>query len=557
MEYVMTEKTYEDILFEAIDLQYELLSSDNFLLEAAGVGDKSVWQKIIDWFFALIDKLYNLLFSKIRLHRGFITKYEETIMKTTLKHGNENKIEGNIRYTTEKEIESIAKLFDPNTYNIYLNADKSNTKENGYIDKNILQEGYEKLLCGKNKSYSIDDINSKKGILITKLRTIIENVTNNRTKILELRARETEADAMIKKYKKEKMSREEITEKTEAFRRNLSNEAETYNVKNKVLIAHSNELVKVLKLFISNVTNESIEYSDDITTKFIENQYEYECNVLHNVIMCEASNNPSGDNKIDEINKAISSAKTNLNIFTDDNLVKQSITAKKINDTFNSILKDFSSIDISDYNKTKTVRSKYRVYDESPVMNFDNFDSLLDIANSVYDGTNIIKNNDIETAKKVVSAHNSMKLSYKDIKNRLTLGYLGKKKINIPNTKNINIRKIISDLSRPKNVIDKEYTYDDIVKEYESLKKDIKNTSPRYMISSKMVPVVNCGSYLPSRVPNGLSDEDMVIYKKFIDIKYKLLQAVQDVSGELYTNKFVVQFEKELQSFRLITMFKK
>ena len=41
----MTEKTYEDILFEAIDLQYELCHQIIFLLEAAGVGDKSVWQK--------------------------------------------------------------------------------------------------------------------------------------------------------------------------------------------------------------------------------------------------------------------------------------------------------------------------------------------------------------------------------------------------------------------------------------------------------------------------------------------------------------------------------
>lgn len=218
---------------------------------------KILWKEIVDKFFKFIDNIYNSLYEQIILHKSFIEKHKDEIMKTDLIYKNKLttiSVEGKEMYgkvpIAYHDVRLYKNFLNPNFITPLLTS-KSLEKfmgENNRIDKTKLFEFYMKEILGsseKDTDIDIDKINAKKGDLIKSLGDVYKNVIKYRKTIIDFNKKEPPADITPEDLKK--------------FQNTILAETQSIQVYNKVLILYCKEVSKLLRSYIKSSKLDSKE----------------------------------------------------------------------------------------------------------------------------------------------------------------------------------------------------------------------------------------------------------------------------------------------------------
>ena len=218
---------------------------------------KILWKEIVDKFFKFIDNIYNSLYEQIVLHKSFIEKHKDEIMKTDLIYKNKLttiSVEGKNMYgkvpIAYHNIRLYKNFLNPNFITPLLTS-KSLEKfmgENNRIDKTKLFDFYMKEILGsseKDTDIDIDKINAKKGDLIKSLGDVYKNVIKYRKTIIDFNKKEPPADITPEDLKK--------------FQNTILAETQSIQVYNKVLILYCKEVSKLLRSYIKSSKLDSKE----------------------------------------------------------------------------------------------------------------------------------------------------------------------------------------------------------------------------------------------------------------------------------------------------------
>lgn len=218
---------------------------------------KILWKEIVDKFFKFIDNIYNSLYEQIVLHKSFIEKHKDEIMKTDLIYKNKLttiSVEGKNMYgkvpIAYHDVRLYKNFLNPNFITPLLTS-KSLEKfmgENNRIDKTKLFDFYMKEILGsseKDTDIDIDKINAKKGDLIKSLGDVYKNVIKYRKTIIDFNKKEPPADITPEDLKK--------------FQNTILAETQSIQVYNKVLILYCKEVSKLLRSYIKSSKLDSKE----------------------------------------------------------------------------------------------------------------------------------------------------------------------------------------------------------------------------------------------------------------------------------------------------------
>lgn len=218
---------------------------------------KILWKEIVDKFFKFIDNIYNSLYEQIVLHKSFIEKHKDEIMKTDLIYKNKLttiSVEGKNMYgkvpIAYHDVRLYKNFLNPNFITPLLTS-KSLEKfmgENNRIDKTKLFDFYMNEILGsseKDTNIDIDKINAKKEDLIKSLGDVYKNVIKYRKTIIDFNKKEPPTDITPEDLKK--------------FQNTILAETQSIQVYNKVLILYCKEVSKLLRSYIKSSKLDSKE----------------------------------------------------------------------------------------------------------------------------------------------------------------------------------------------------------------------------------------------------------------------------------------------------------
>jgi hypothetical protein len=216
---------------------------------------KSAWAKIVEWFFKMLDTVWNYIYEQVVIQSKFIDKHKDDIMRTTVIYkkvkseiinsdgSKGDKIEISI---SEPSMNTYSKLLAPNFIEPFM--DKSDLKdyigENNRVDTNKLYNYYKDTILGTMKDIDIDDINSGKGKLIEGIKNRYNDVKSRKSQIISIR----------KKYQ---IPPKELTpEAVKEFQSLSMAQVESLKAYNRVTLDYCKASVSILKKFIKNAEKE-------------------------------------------------------------------------------------------------------------------------------------------------------------------------------------------------------------------------------------------------------------------------------------------------------------
>lgn len=180
-------------ILEGTELSTEL-RKDNLVTKL-----KDFWDRIVNWFFDMLDTIYSWAYEQIVLQTKYIENHKDEIMKTTLVYGkqktdildaNKKKIASYTLYISVPELESFENILSPKFFEPLITESelKDYIKDNK-VDTQKLYNYYKDEILGNRKSIDIDIINNKKSELLDGMKSCYEEVKTRKSKIIAIKKR--------------------------------------------------------------------------------------------------------------------------------------------------------------------------------------------------------------------------------------------------------------------------------------------------------------------------------------------------------------------------------
>ena len=214
---------------------------------------KKMWKSVIDWFFRMIDGIYDAIYEQLVLHTKNIEKHKDDIMKTTIVY---EKSKQDIRdgdkvlnsYTTTigvYEVEGYSKLIKPNFSAPYIDmSDLKKFMDGDKVDTNKLYEHYLEDCLGDKKKIDIDDINSAKMSMLDGMKSRYDELKKRKQIIIRMNTQRQNPPKDLKPEELKEMQTEVMAQ------------VQSLRAYNKVIIEYCKTVSKILRMFIQKQEKE-------------------------------------------------------------------------------------------------------------------------------------------------------------------------------------------------------------------------------------------------------------------------------------------------------------
>ena len=220
------------------------LHKDNLLTKL-----KAAWASIVEWFFKMLDTVWNYIYEQVVLQTNYIDKHKDEIMKTTIVYGKQtvevNDVDGkrlskNTYYVSQHYMNTYSKILNPNFIEPLIDESdlKDYINDDGKINTTKLYEYYKDTILGNSIEIDIDDINKNKENLIKGVKDRFNNVKSTKSKIISIR----------KKY--QIPPKELSPEAVKRFQAVSMAQVESLKAYNRVTLEYCKGATSILKKFI-------------------------------------------------------------------------------------------------------------------------------------------------------------------------------------------------------------------------------------------------------------------------------------------------------------------